>query len=123
MIFAQTGGNDPSFNLRRQDCLLLRQRGKDRLFASVFETHGLFDEAAERCEGAKGVIENIEIIGHTDEASVIAITGEVQGGPLAITIMVSNRTDVTETTAHSVTFNNKHYHWQGYFAVATNQEY
>ncbi len=122
LIFAQTGANDPSFNLRHEDCLLLRKQSSVQLFASAFETHGFFDEATERCEGARGAIEHIEVIGHSDEASVVSITGTSEGKPLSLLVMISNRPDVTRSSENSVVFSDKHYRWQGYFAVKTNPE-
>lgn len=122
LILAQTGANDPSFNLRRQDCLLLRQHGRDQLFASLFETHGQFDEASEHCEGARGAMQHIDILGHNDQGSVVAIRGEAAGAPFHMTLMISNRADVCPTTEHRLFFNNTEYHWQGYFAVVTNKE-
>ncbi|MGQ7846838.1 heparinase II/III domain-containing protein [Granulosicoccus sp. 3-233] len=112
LVFAQLGGNDPSFNLRRETTLLLRQRGSSHLFASAFETHGFFDEATERCSGARGEIDAIRTLGHDDSASVI----ELQGERFHRVIMVSNRPDVRSDSVNEVSFAGQTYRWTGFFA-------
>ncbi len=109
LLMTQLGANDPAFNLRRDSTLILRQRGRDHLFASAFETHGLFDEASERCHGARGVLTQIRVLGHNDEASVVELLGE----GLHLTLMVSNRPGVTEHTEHTVSWGGKTYRWCG----------
>ena len=112
LIFAQLGGRDPAFNLRRESTLILRQRGADHLFASAFESHGFFDEASERCHGAHGELTGIRIVGHDDSASVI----ELSGNRLHLIVMVSNRAGVTSETEHDVQFGGKTFRWKGFLA-------
>lgn len=111
LVFAQLGANDPAFNLRRESTLILRQQGRNHLFASAFETHGFFDEPSERCHGARGVLDQICILGHDDQGSVIELTGS----GLRWLLMVSNRPDVHADTAHAVTFGGVTYRWTGGF--------
>ena len=113
LVFAQLGGNDPAFNLRRDTTLILRQRGRNHLFASAFETHGHFDEPSERCHGARGVLTEIRVIGHDDQASVVELFG--QG--LHFRLMVSNQPGVSDETQHSVTFGGVTYSWTGFFSL------
>ncbi len=112
LVFAQLGGNDPSFNLRRESTLLLRQRGTHHLFASAFETHGFFDEPTERCSGAHGKLDEIRTQGHDDTASVIELRGE----NIQLVVMVSNRPDVKADSVNEVSFNGHTYQWTGFFA-------
>ncbi|WP_179957818.1 heparinase II/III domain-containing protein [Exilibacterium tricleocarpae] len=116
LIFAQTGANDPEFNLRTENCLLLRKNAGDTLFASAFETHGHFDEASEYCAGATGALERIEVLGHTAQGSVVRLTGK----DIHMTIMVSNAPGVTPKTQNIVEVENDTYHWQGFFAITDN---
>jgi oligo-alginate lyase len=111
LVFAQLGANDPAFNLRRESTLLLRQKGRDHLFASAFETHGFFDEPSERCHGARGVLNELRILGHNDQGSVLELTGT----QLHLLLMVSNRPDVKADTAHELSFGGLTYRWTGYF--------
>ncbi|WP_418320661.1 heparinase II/III domain-containing protein [Piscinibacter sakaiensis] len=112
LLFGQLGGNDASFNLRRDTTLILRQRGSKHLFASAFETHGLFDEPSERCHGARGELTQIRVVGHDDQGSVVELTGR----QLRLLVMVSNRADVTAQTEHEVRFDGTTYRWTGFFA-------
>ncbi|MEC5399694.1 heparinase II/III domain-containing protein [Uliginosibacterium sp. H1] len=60
-IFTRIGANDPKFNLRAEPGLMLRQAGRDVVFASVLETHGDFDESREFSQGARGRLLALEI--------------------------------------------------------------
>lgn len=112
LLFAQLGANDANFNLRRETTFILRQRGRNHLFASAFETHGLFDEPSERCHGARGVLTEIRVIGHDDQASVVELVGQ----QLHLVIMVSNKPGVTADTKHEVSFGGEIYRWTGFLA-------
>lgn len=112
LLFTQLGGSDENFNLRRETTLILRQRGGNHLFASAFETHGLFDEPTERCHGARGVLTEIRVIGHNDQASVVVLEGE----GVHLTLMVNNLPGVNSHTLNEVSFNGKTYQWTGFFA-------
>ena len=47
LIVAESGANDPEFNLRREPLLMLRaQRDGEASFASLLEAHGSYDGAA-----------------------------------------------------------------------------
>lgn len=113
LLFAQLGGNDANFNLRRDASMILRQRARNHLFASAFETHGLFDEAAERCHGARGELTEIRVIGHDYQASVV----ELVGRSLKLMLMVSNQPGVTADLKHEVNFDGTTYRWTGFFAT------
>lgn len=111
LVFAQLGANDPAFNLRRESTLILRQQGRNHLFASVFESHGFFDEPSERCHGARGVLDELRILGHDDQGSVV----ELSGANLHLVLMVSNRPDVKADTVHELEFDGVRYRWTGCF--------
>ncbi|MFA0439579.1 chondroitin lyase [Vibrio sp. 10N.286.49.C2] len=113
VIFTRTGANDPSFNLRSVPSFILRSKGESTLFASVLETHGYFNEEFEQSVNARGVINNIKVIGHSDEGSVITFETETK----RFTLMVSNNPDADKNTENSVALAGKSYSWAGYFAV------
>lgn len=115
LLVAQLGANDAAFNLRRESTLILRQRARDHLVASAFETHGLFDESTERCHGARGVLSEIRILGHDERGSVV----ELRGQTLHLVVMVSNLPDVTAQTPHELHLASGTYRWTGAFACAT----
>ncbi|CAM3591445.1 heparinase II/III family protein [Rahnella bruchi] len=73
LIMARTGATDPHFNLRSEPALLLRTHGTNAIFASVFETHGYFDEATETSIDARGKVERISVVSHDDEQTELNI--------------------------------------------------
>ncbi|MEZ8824737.1 heparinase II/III family protein [Vibrio amylolyticus] len=113
VIFTRSGANDPSFNLRSEPAFILRSRGESTLFASVLETHGYFNEEFEQSVNARGQVQNIQVIGHSDIASVI----EVSTKKSVITLMISNQADASGETKHQVEFNDKTYSWTGYYSL------
>lgn len=113
LIFAQVGANDPSFNLRNDTNFILRHEGKDALFASALETHGYFNEAVEASTDARGKVQNIKVIGHNQDGSVV----EIKLPQSTLTVTVSNKADVTETTEHTLELNGKTYSWTGFLSV------
>lgn len=112
LLFAQLGVNDAAFNLRRDTTMILRQRGRNHLFALAFETHGYFDESSERCHGARGTLTQIRVIGHDDQGSVV----ELLGRTLHLRLMVSNVAGVTPATVHAVSIAGTTYRWTGGYA-------
>ncbi|MUJ19032.1 heparinase II/III domain-containing protein [Aliivibrio fischeri] len=116
VIFTRTGANDPSFNLRSEPAFILRSKGPSTLFASVLETHGYFNEEFEQSVNARGVVKNIQVIGHTVVGSVV----EIQTEHSNVTVMVSNQFGATESTAHTVELNGKSYSWRGFYSLETS---
>lgn len=113
--FGRIGANDPQFNLRSEPVMILRQQGTTHLFASVLETHGRFDESNEISEEARGRVCAVEVIGHDDIGSVIAIT--LVGGE-TLHVMSSNLPDVNADHQHSCTFGGRRFSWQGFYAIS-----
>lgn len=116
LIFARTGANDPQFNLRSEPMLIRRNKGKDFLFATVYEPHGYFNEAAEMSEEARPRITDVKIIGHNREASVVEITGK---NNLSWRVIVNNGA-AAANEKKMVKFENKTYSWQGNFLLERN---
>lgn len=118
VLFGRIGANDPSFNLRSEPLIILRDTGDDYLFASVIEPHGYFIEAAEKSANARGTIQSIEIIGHSDKGSIIGITGKDN---LQWRVMVNNG-PAGDTDEHRLEFNDKTYKWTGNYKVDLNAQ-
>ncbi len=116
VIFTRTGANDPSFNLRSEPAFILRSKGPSTLFASVLETHGYFNEEFEQSVNARGVVKNIQVIGHTVVGSVV----EIQTEHSNVTVMISNQFGAIENTAHTVELNGKSYNWTGFYSLETS---
>ncbi len=113
VIFGRTGANDPNFNLISEPMMIVRRRAAEHVFASVIEPHGYWSEAQERSEQARPRLQNVRVIGHNGEGSVVEVTGE---GGLRWLVMVTNGAAST-TAAHRLTFGGETYEWTGNFAV------
>ncbi|MPW29429.1 chondroitin lyase [Agarivorans sp. B2Z047] len=115
VIMARTGANDPDFNLRSEPVLLLRQQGKNHLFANVFETHGYFNEAIEASTEARGQVTSVEVLAHNKVASAVAI--HLVSGK-QITVCVSNQANVKSDTQHQLEINGETLRWSGAVHIA-----
>lgn len=113
VILGRTGANDPSFNLIVEPMLIVRRRAADHVFASVIEPHGYFNEAQERSEQARPLIQDVRVLGTSAEATVAEVTG--QNG-LRWVVMVNNG-PASATARHRATFGGQTYEWTGNFAV------
>ena len=113
VIFARTGANDPDFNLRSEPAFILRQSGKDHVFASVLETHGYFNESIEASIGARGLVESVTVVGHNSVGTVISIAATSGNTYL---YGISNQAKEAQQGKHSVEFAGKTYSWEGAFA-------
>ena len=99
LIVARTGANDPHFNLRCEPALLLRTHGTNAIFASVFETHGFFDEASETSVDAHGKAERIIVVSHDDEQTELNI---FFANNRTLNVCISNRAAPAAEDAFSV---------------------
>ncbi|QIA64889.1 chondroitin lyase [Vibrio astriarenae] len=113
VIFTRTGANDPSFNLRSEPAFILRSKGETSLFASVVETHGYFNEEFEQSVNARGKVNNIKVLGHTDTASAVEIETEQS----LVTLLLSNDANASETSNNEIIINDKTYNWTGFYSV------
>lgn len=99
LIVARTGASDPNFNLRNEPALLLRTRGANAIFASVFETHGYFDEASETSLDARGKVERVSVVSHDDVQTELNIYFAANR---TLNVRISNRTAPAAEDAFSV---------------------
>ncbi|GAM60496.1 poly(beta-D-mannuronate) lyase [Vibrio ishigakensis] len=109
VIFARLGANDPDFNLRSEPAMIMRQSGKDHVFASVLETHGYFNEEFEQSVNARGLVESVNVVADTDDGTVVRIqttTGNTYH------FGISNRAEDAQQLEHTV----EEFSWTGSFA-------
>ncbi|RKF18092.1 chondroitin lyase [Alginatibacterium sediminis] len=110
VIFARIGANDPDFNLRSEPVLILRQRGKNQVFANVFETHGYFNEAIEASTDARGQVESVSVLHSDDYATLV----ELQlTNSRVVMVAVSNQDGDAVNADHQLTVNGQKYQWLG----------
>jgi len=111
VMLAESGANDPNFNLRREPMLIQRVQGQgDTVFAGVLETHGRYDGAAEQTVESDSQIKSISIQ-QTGGADVLVIR-TIAGNQTAVAI--SYEADVGKQ--HSTKIDNKNYGWEGFAA-------
>ena len=111
VIIAESGANDPKFNLRREPALIQRVKSDgDATFVGVLEPHGAYDPSAETTEGSTSRIEALRHA-RTDDADVVTI---VLAGGRTITIAVADSAEAG--AAHKATVDGKAIAWKGHFA-------
>lgn len=114
VYFLQVGANDPDFNLRNESAIMLRAENQSaHVFAAVIEPHGKWDGVKEQTSGGEPVIRGVTVLGATEEATVVRVTGE-RG--LRWTILLSNRQPATGG-AHRVTIGDETLAWDGNAAI------
>lgn len=108
-ILAESGANDPKFNLRREQMLIQRvANGKDTVFAGVLEAHGRYDGAAERTTDSDSQIKAIQHV-RDGEADLLLI--ETLEGAISV-LAISY--DQDEAKRHSAMVNGKKVSWTGF---------
>ncbi|MCL4155471.1 UNVERIFIED_CONTAM: hypothetical protein GTU68_057994 [Idotea baltica] len=117
VIIGRIGANDPDFNLRNEQTLILRKKNvKDALFVSTIESHGTYSPVSELAVNAYSNIKNIEVV-HNDEAyTAIQITTTNDKSKVFI---ISNKNNDKEA-AHMLTINSKEYTWKGAYKITEN---
>jgi hypothetical protein len=113
IIWTRLGANDPNFNLRNEPAVMLRQKAKSHLFASVIEAHGKWDGVKEFSEGAVSTIQSVGVLASTDEGSVVEVRGK---DSLRWIFLVANGT-ASETATHAITAGGIEYRWTGNAAL------
>ena len=72
VIFTMLGANDPEFNLRRDQGIILRlKEKKNAAFVSIIESHGHYDPVNEIASNAFSSVRNIFILQHDKKYSII----------------------------------------------------
>ncbi|GAB5488984.1 MAG: hypothetical protein Pars2KO_25540 [Parasphingorhabdus sp.] len=108
-ILAESGANDPEFNLRREQMLIQRLKsGKDTVFAGILEAHGRYDGAAERTTASDSQIRTIKHV-RDGEADLLLI--ETLGGARSV-LAISY--DQNEANKHSAEIDGQKISWTGF---------
>ncbi len=113
VIFVRMGASDPNYNLRSEPGFILRKRASSHVFASVVEPHGSFDPVTELAPGSSGVVESVNVLGSSDEGTVVEIIGRKS---LRWLFMVANGRSST-TASHSVQIAGTTYSWTGNYSL------
>lgn len=108
VILAESGANDPRFNLRREPAVIQRLQGAgDTAFVSLIEPHGRYDAATETTTNSRSAVTGLSM---TEAGGVRVATIALVGGKQ---ILVAIAADTTADKAHSVTANGRKLEWRG----------
>ncbi len=118
VIFGRIGANDPDFNLRSEPMIIIRDKAQDKIFTSVFEVHGYFDEASEKSVDAQGKITDVKVIGSNDEGAVVEVFGNDN---IHWRICVNNGS-ASDSKENVVKFGDETFKWTGNYKVDLNVE-
>lgn len=115
LIIGQLGANDHNFNLRPDQCFLIRKEDtKDALFATVIESHGSYNPVDEVPLQPYGKIKNVEVLINNEDYS--AIRWQVASGA-SFVLVVANQ-DATKEKEHQLTIGTQSYQWSGPFHLS-----
>ena len=108
VILAESGANDPRFNLRREPVVIQRVEGAgDAAFVSLIEPHGRYDASSETTTNSRSAVTSLSMTeAGGARIATIALTGGRQ-------ILVAIAADTTADKAHSVTVNGRKLEWRG----------
>jgi hypothetical protein len=75
IVFVSTGANDPDFNLRNEQGIILRKKQSSApVFLSVLEAHGEYQPGNETVDQSSGSVRNIELLASQPDCSVLKVT-------------------------------------------------
>jgi hypothetical protein len=108
IIFAETGANDPNFNLRREPAFMLRHRSSSGVsYASVIEPHGEYNPTVEYTLGSHS---NVKSVSHFENGADELILVETKDGEI---VGLGLSDDRDEAKVHTVTANGNEMSWTG----------
>ena len=111
IILAETGANDPHFNLRREPIAIQRVSDTDRAtFVSIIEPHGLYDGATEQTIDSRSLIASLRHIEQSDYDMVIVESKSGAKTVLAISY------DKDPDKRHSASMDGQDISWTGFAA-------
>lgn len=111
IILAESGANDPEFNLRREPIAIQRIDGAETaVFVSALEPHGRYDGATEVTTGSRSQIASLR---HFEQSGYDLVIVETLGGDKTA-LAISYDEDPTQT--HRATIDGHPLTWTGFAA-------
>ncbi|UMB59167.1 heparinase II/III family protein [Lutibacter sp. A80] len=118
VIIGRIGANDPDFNLRDEQTLILRKKNaKDALYVSTIESHGTYNPVSELAINAYSNIEQLTVVHNSKEYTAVSI--ETKNGASKLFIIANENND--KEIKHKLTINNKEYTWKGPYILTENK--
>ena len=119
VIFGRIGANDPDFNLRNEQTLILRKKNAtDALFVSTIESHGTYSPVSEVAVNAYSNIKNIEVVHDSKEYTAIQIDTKNDKSNVFI---ISNENNDNEAE-HKLRIKDKEHSWKGSYVLIENKK-
>lgn len=108
VLFTHIGANDPSFNLRNEPGLIIRQQGAaDHTFVSVLEPHGEFNAKDEYTRQSATQIRSLKLERRGNELLVLIETKAGERRVLGLS------RELSAETAHSLELDSEQINWKG----------
>jgi hypothetical protein len=108
VILAESGANDPKFNLRREPAIIQRLDGaKDATFVSLLEAHGRYDASTEMVSGSASAVASVTQA-RAGDADIVTIT-LVDGRRVILAVA----DDVSPGGKHSANVAGRAFGWTG----------
>ena len=118
VIIGRIGANDPEFNLRNEQTLIIRKKNaKNTVFASIIESHGTYSPVSELALNAYSNIKNIAVVYDTYDYTAVQINTKNDKSKVFI---ISNENNDKESE-HKLIINNKEYTWRGSYTLTENK--
>ena len=118
VIFGKIGANDPDFNLRNEQTLILRKKNtRNTIFVSTIESHGTYSPVSELAVNAYSNIKTIEVVYDSKEYTAIRIDTTNDKSKIFIISNENNDKDAS----HKLEINNKEYTWKGSYKLTENK--
>ncbi len=114
VLWGKIGSNDPSANLRNEPYFIIRQTGRDHIFANILETHGHFNEGAEICTNSSPTIKRVSVLAYNEQGKVIQFTTKNRS---TFTLMVSNLQNPANLEHNVMSIRNRLYSWTGSYKL------
>ena len=117
VIFGRIGANDPDFNLRNEQTLILRKKNtKDALYVSTIESHGTYNPVTELAINAYSNVKQIEVV--LDSKAYTAIQIDTKNDKSKIFIISNENND--KDVEHNLTIYDIDYTWKGAHKLIDN---
>lgn len=108
LLLAESGANDPEFNLRREPVLIQRVRAKGSTrFVGVLESHGKYDGASEQTVASNSQIHRVA---QFSEGDLHLVEIETVSGARTVLALAP---DSSPTQAHRLNWASQNYSWTG----------
>ena len=118
VIFGRIGANDPDFNLRNEQTLILRKKNtKNAIYVSTIESHGTYSPVYELAINAYSNIKQLTVLNDSKEYTAVLI--ETKKDKSKVFIISNENKD--KDAMHTLTIENKEYAWKGAYLLSENK--